>query len=106
MDKLKTYLVVWLSGVIAGLIMVERWRRAGARVVPATERAEAVTETVASTTSDTPSLSASIIAGMKNDVQRARRVLDNVMPWHSASDASVTELRRWSRVTPPDNTVN
>ena len=28
LDSMKTYLVVWLSGVFAGLVMVERWRRA------------------------------------------------------------------------------
>ena len=33
MDSMKTYVLIWLSGVIAGLVMVERWR--GRRTVAA-----------------------------------------------------------------------
>ena len=110
MKSVKTYLVVWLSGVFAGLILVERWRRAGARGVPAAESAGKVAETATASTSpstppEKPKVSALVIAGAKADVQRARRLLDQMMPWESTSDPSVAELRRWSRVTPPDNTV-
>ena len=109
LKSVKTYLVVWLSGVFAGLILVERWRRVGARGVPAAESAEDATETAAastpsSTPPEKPKVSALIIAGAKADAQRARRLLDQMMPWESTSDPSVAELRRWSRATPSTST--
>ena len=105
LKSLKTYLVVWLSGVFAGLILVERWRRAGARGVPVAESVEDVTEpAAASAPLEKPKVSALVIAGAKADVQRARRLLDQMMPWESTSDPSVAELRRWSRATPSTST--
>ena len=106
----KTYLVVWLSGVIAGLVLVERWRRQGARAVPAAEPTGGATETtvvttISSTPVEKPTLSALIATGLKADAQRVRGVLDQMMPWQSSSDPSVAELQRWSGATTPTSTV-
>ena len=105
LNSMKTYLVVWLSGVFAGLILVERWRRAGTRSVTATERAgepveSAVAGTAPTASSETPNAAVLILAGAKADARRAHRALTQVMPWTSTSGPSAAELRRWSRATP------
>ena len=101
---MKTYLVVWLSGVFAGLILVERWRRAGARsvatTVPASEVVEeAAARIAASASAEKPNAAALIFAGAKADAQRARHKLNQVMPWGTPSDPSAAQLRQWSRAT-------
>ena len=110
MDSMKTYAVLWLSGVIAGLILVERWRRAGGRSVPAAESAEEAVEAAAAITpSQAPPekqrLSVLIVTGAKVDAQRARQALNQVAPWRS-SDPSFAQLRRWSRTMPPANKLD
>jgi len=35
MKSMRAYLIFWLSGAIAGIILMERWRRHGGRYVPA-----------------------------------------------------------------------
>jgi hypothetical protein len=88
---MKTYLTVWLSGLIAGLILVERWRRTGDRVVSAEETAGATLETgIAETSSmspDKPPVQALVVAGVKADAERARHLLQQVGPWASTSAA-------------------
>ena len=39
MNSMKTYLLVWLGGVIAGVIIMERWRRTGRGLIPRVESA-------------------------------------------------------------------
>ncbi len=92
MNSMKTYLTVWLSGLIAGLILVERWRRAGDRVVSAEESAWAAGETGTGETAskvspDKPPVQALVVAGVKADAERARHLLQQVAPWASSSTA-------------------
>ncbi len=48
MDSMKTYLLVWLGGVIAGVIIMESWRRTGRGLIPtAASTADAVETTTA-----------------------------------------------------------
>ncbi len=44
MESLKTHLVVWLSGMVTGLILMESWRRLGDRDSPAAEGGGDVTD--------------------------------------------------------------
>jgi len=71
MDSIKTNLKFWLAGLIAGVILVERWRRYGGRNIPAQ----------ASTVSaDKPKVSKSIVTGAKADAERVRRLLERTTP--------------------------
>jgi hypothetical protein len=88
MDSLKTYLTVWLSGVVVGLVLMERWHRTSELSVPAAETVgeavDADAETIPTTAStDHPKVTAVIVAGAKADAQRARQLLEQVMPWGS-----------------------
>ncbi len=105
LNSMKTYLVVWLSGVFAGLVLVERWRRVGARSAAAEESAwEADESAVASTAPTAPpekqNAAVLIFAGARADARRAQQALTHVMPWGNPSDQSTAQLRRWSRATP------
>ena len=90
---MKTYLLIWLSGVIAGLVMVERWRRAGARSLPEPAIAEVAAETAPSAPAEQPNLAVLIVAGAKADARHVRRVVDQVLPWRAPADPSVAGLR-------------
>ena len=94
---MRNYAIVWLSGLMAGLILVERWRRVGADAPAADIAADGTGVSAVSPTTppETPKMAASIIAGAKADVRRARHVLDQVMPWRAPSDPSLDEVRRW-----------
>ncbi len=90
MNSMKTYVTVWLSGLIAGLILVERWRRAGDRAVSAEESAGFETGTAGTATTvspDKPPVQALVVAGVKADAERARHLLQQVGPWASTSAA-------------------
>ena len=79
----------WLAGLVAGLILMARWRRQGARDVPVADLGSDVnapaastpsTATTASTAStNKPSVSALILSGAKADAIRARRSLDTLI---------------------------
>ena len=34
MNSIKMYLMFWLTGLVAGVVLMERWRRHGGRYVP------------------------------------------------------------------------
>jgi hypothetical protein len=109
MDSLKTYLTVWLTGVVVGVVLMERWHRVSGFSVPAAENAgEAVQTDTASTlgegSADRPKVSAVIVAGAKADAQRARQLLERVMPWGSTSAPSFARPQRAGRATTPGNT--
>jgi hypothetical protein len=61
MKSLNLNFKFWLLGVIAGVILVERWRRYGIRHAPVP--------------ADKPKASTSIAAGAKADAERAKRLL-------------------------------
>jgi hypothetical protein len=109
MDSLRTYLIVWLSGLVIGLALMERWHRTGGlSLSPAENVGEAVETDTASTpgkvSADHPRVSAVIVAGAKADAQRARQLLERVMPWGTTSAPSFAKLQRAGQATMPGNT--
>jgi hypothetical protein len=93
MESIKTHLVVWLSGLITGLILMERWRRLGEPSGPTAEDARDVTATNAESramqvAADKPKVVSVIVAGTKSEVERARHLLSQVVPW--ARDSAAT----------------
>jgi hypothetical protein len=104
MKSMKTYLVVWLSGMIAGFILMERWQRTSGHEVPAAETDTA--STTLKVSAERPKVSAVVVAGATADVERARRFLERVMPFGRTSAPSVAQLRRAGRVAMPGNTPN
>ena len=103
MSSMKTYLLVWLGGVIAGVIIMERWRRTGRGLIPtAGSRADVVETTTATSasklSSDKPKVSATLIAGAKADADRFRHFVRRVTPW--TPDPTPAQLQGWSRAAP------
>ena len=88
MKSIKVNLMFWVAGWVAGVVLMERWRRHGGRYVPV-ESVEAVSASSASTapsaSHDKPRTSALIVAGAKADVERVRRLLNQAMPSRSDS---------------------
>lgn len=78
MKSMRILLVVWLSGIIAGVVLMERWRRHGGRYVPV-ETFEVSVETApsGSTSSPTrrPNVVGLVVTGAKLDAERVRRRL-------------------------------
>ncbi len=111
MDSMKTYLSGWLCGLVAGLMVMDGWQRICRRRVPTAENVgEAVEADTASTamklSADQPRVSAVIVAGAKADAQRARQLLERVMPWGSTSAPSFAQPRRAGQAATPANTPN
>ena len=96
-STLKTYSALWLSGLIAGVVIMERWRRTGRRLIPVAESAEETAgpaESTASTASgDQPKVSAVLVAGAKADAVRVRHFVQRVAPW--TPDPPPTQPPRW-----------
>ena len=106
MKSMKTYLIVWLSGLIAGLILMERWQRTSGLQVPGAENAgEAVdTEAAMKVSADQPRVSAVVVAGAKADAERARQFLGRVTPFGRSSAPSLARLKRSGQAAMPGNT--
>jgi len=86
MNSIKVYLTVWISGMIAGLVLIERWRRMGGHATPVAANAGPAIEPGAAATAlqgpdDKPKVTALIATGAKADVERARRLLVKATPW-------------------------
>ena len=110
MNSVKTYFVLWLSGLIAGVLVMERWRRTGRGLVTPAERAgDAVETPTASTASkvsrDKPKVSAVLVAGAKADAVRIHSLAKRLTPWGSTSVPSPAELRGWSRAATRTSTT-
>jgi hypothetical protein len=90
MESMKTHLVVWLSGVVTGLILIERWRRLGDPSAT-TERVADVTDTktAGQAPADKPKGLKLIVAGATAEAERARQLLGQVMPWAKNPAASL-----------------
>jgi hypothetical protein len=106
MNSMKTYLLVWLGGVIAGVIIMERWRRTGRGLIPTAgstadtvETATAADANASKVAADKPKVSAVLIAGAKADADRFRHFVRRVTPW--TPDPSPARLRGWSRAPAP-----
>ncbi len=74
----KIYLAFWLSGLIAGVVLVERWRRRGGTYVPAQPEVENVPEPSPRTTVSMVPASASnlvdlVVTGAKLDAESVRQ---------------------------------
>ena len=106
MKSIKTYLVIWLAGVVAGLILMERWQRtsdlqgagagdAGATIVP---------DAAATVPTDQPRGAAVIVAGAKADAERARQLLVRMAPWASSAAPTPAQLRGAGRMATPETT--
>jgi hypothetical protein len=97
MDSVKTYLVIWLSGMVAGLVLLERWRRMGGHTDLETANVgDAIQPDTASTTSEPaekPKVTALIVTGAKADVERARHLLEKVTPWGSKPAPSPVDIK-------------
>lgn len=83
MKSLRFILMVWVSGIIAGVVLMERWRRRGVSYVPA-DAIEVTVETAApgSTSSRIPNVVGLVVTGAKLDAERVRRRLrpDDMSP--------------------------
>ena len=90
MESLKTSIVVWLSGLVAGLILMERWRRLGDRSGATAETVGDVTNTAAARREsvDKPTALNSIVGGATAEAERARELLGRVVPWATKSAGS------------------
>ena len=92
MNSLKTYLTLWLSGVIAGVIVMERWRRTGRGLIVSSPGPAAGVETSAPTRppqglSSLPSTATFLVAGAKADAQRLGNAVRRLTPWTSTPTA-------------------
>ena len=95
MNSIKMYLIFWLTGLVAGVVLMERWRRHGGRYVPV-ESVEAALARSASTapaaSDDKPRTSALIVAGAKADAERVRRLLKQALPARFDSDGAAAPV--------------
>ena len=77
--NMRVLMAVWLSGMIAGVVLVERWRRRGEEFVPAEEWLASVDEPLPGSTSRIssrrPHVVGLVITGAKLDAERVRRRL-------------------------------
>jgi hypothetical protein len=109
MSSTQKYFLVWLSGLVTGFMLMERWRRTGGVQVPEADNAREPVEPNAVDTSmevsaGKPRVSAVIVAGAKTDAERARALLARVMPWASTSTPSLAQLRRTGQTPMPGST--
>ena len=84
MNSIKMYLAGFFAGLVAGVLLVERWRRTGSRLIAAEEDAPhdadaANAGTTRATAAAKPKPVASIVAGAKADAGRARQVVNDVV---------------------------
>jgi hypothetical protein len=78
MKSMRVYLVFWLSGLLAGVILVERWRRNGEGYVPVEPAVPDTLEgspssTAPSTPAKRPNLVGLVVTGAKLDADRVKR---------------------------------
>jgi hypothetical protein len=106
MKSMKTYLIVWLGGLVAGLILMERWQRTSGLQAPTAAAAGATGETDAAAIvlADQPRGAAVIVAGAKADAERARLLLVRMAPWASSAAPTPAQLRRASQTATTETT--
>ena len=83
---MKPYLLGWLSGLLTGLILVERWHRKGALHFLEPDDVEQAVELGAPTDARRPSpkeppVTTMIVTAAKADAERARELLGRAVPW-------------------------
>jgi len=75
MSSGKLIVAVWLSGLLAGVILMERWIRTGKRLIPTPDPPVDVAETPSndvSAAAHKPKVTAAIAAAAKADAQRVK----------------------------------
>ena len=94
MKSVRVYLVFWLSGLVAGVILVERWRRNGDLDVAAEPTTPGTLDGSPGFTGSTgpakkPNLVGLVVTGAKLDAERVRqRVTQGKGPAAGASPAT------------------
>lgn len=99
MESMKTQLIVWLSGFVAGLVVMESLRRLGDRSDSMAEGGGDVVAAGATrpASADKPKGLKSIIAGATSEADRARQMVSQMMPWVKDSTASLADTTPTSR---------
>ncbi len=104
MKSMKTYVIIWLAGLVAGLILMERWQRTsglqGAGAGAGDPGATINPDAGAPVPADQPRGAAVIVAGAKADAERARQLLVRMAPWASSAPTP-PQLRSASRASRP-----
>jgi hypothetical protein len=76
MKFMRAFLIVWLAGVVAGAVLMERWRRHGGRYMPVEpESAPSPIAVVATPSAGQPNVVRLVVAGAKLDAERVRQRL-------------------------------
>ena len=75
MKSMRAYLIFWLSGAVAGIILMERWRRRGGQyvpveAVPATNGAGSPDGSIPTASTNTPGIVGLVVTGAKLDAER------------------------------------
>ena len=83
MESMKTQIIVWLSGFVAGLVVMESWRRLGDRSSPTAQGVgdSSDTDVARPPSADKPKGLRSIVAGATAEAERARQTVGRVLPW-------------------------
>jgi hypothetical protein len=92
MNSMKMYLAFWLSGLIAGVVLVERWRRRGGTYVPAEPSGQNVLDTLPQATVPKVPASASNLVDLV--VTGAKLDLDSVRQWSRRRMVSLSNNAR------------
>jgi len=77
MRSIRAFVIFWLSGVIAGVVLMERWRRHGGRYVPAEPEASAFSSVPVASAGPAgqPNVVRLVVTGAKLDAERVRQRL-------------------------------
>jgi len=99
MNSLRTYAILWLSGLIAGVIVMERWRRTGKRLIPPPSSAhdDAGTPSASSasmSSGGTPKVTWVLVTGARSDAARVHQFVKRVTPWTSTPAPWLAEAQR------------
>ncbi len=84
MKSLKVYLMFWVSGLVVGVVLVERWRRTG-QLLPTPASVDDAVETVpvspaAAVAADKQKLPTVLVAGAKADLIHVHRLIIRTVP--------------------------
>jgi len=95
MKSIRAFAIFWLSGVIAGVVLMERWRRHGGRYMPVEPESPAFSSvTVASTGSaGQPNVVRLVMAGAKLDAERVRQRLRPTAPNPGSAQAGTSSAQ-------------
>ena len=89
----KLFVIVWLSGLLAGVIIMERWIRTGKRLIPTppgTGDGAGVPSTDTSAPAPKPKVTAAIAAAAKADAQRVKRLVAKATSHGSPSEPQLS----------------